>query len=134
MMIERFRFGVVTLLLGLVCVICSFAQNPATSPTTKEEIHVAGKNGVSNPKCVYCPAAEFTPKARKAKIQGTVTLSVVVGADGTVADAIVTKGLGYGLDESAVNTVKKWRLNPAADRDGNPVATKISVQVAFHMY
>jgi TonB family protein len=134
MMIVRLRFGVVALLLGLVCVVCSFAQEPASSPSTKEDIKVAGKNGVTNPKCVYCPPAEFTPKARKAKIQGTVSLSAVVGADGTVRDASVTKGLGYGLDESAVNTVKKWRFNPAVDRDGNPVPVKIAVEVAFHMY
>ena len=123
-----------TLLFGFLSVICSFAQSPASSPAAKDDVKVGGKGGVSIPKCVYCPAAEFTPKARKAKIQGTVSLSVVVGADGLVRDATVTKGLGYGLDESAVNTVKKWRLNPAVDRDGNPVAAKIAVEVAFHMY
>lgn len=89
---------------------------------------------MSVPKCVYCPSAEYTDKARKAKLQGTVMLAVVVEPDGAVRDANVTKGLGYGLDESAVKTVKKWSFKPAVDRDGNPVPVKLVVEVNFHLY
>jgi TonB family protein len=131
---SHFKFAAAVLLAVLFCGVHSFAQEQAAPPPAKEEIKEAGKNGVSAPKCVYCPAAEYTNKARKDKLAGTVTLAVVVNAEGTVRDISVTKGLGDGLDESAVKTVRKWEFKPAVDRDGNPVPAKVAVQVSFHLY
>jgi len=131
---SHLRFGAAILLAVLFCAIHSFAQNQASPPPAKEEIKEAGRNGVSTPKCVNCPPAEYTEKARKAKVNGVVVLAVIVNADGTVRDVTVTKSLGYGLDESAANTVKKWEFKPAVDRDGNPVPVKVVVEVSFHLY
>src|SRR5580704_16930481 len=113
-----FKFAAGVLLAVLFCAMYSFAQDQASPPAAREEIKEAGRNGVSAPGCVYCPAAEYTKKARKDKRAGTVR------------DVSVTKGLGDGLDESAVKTVKKWQFKPAVDRDGNPVPAKVAVQVS----
>jgi len=131
---RHFKFAAAVLLVVFFCAIHTFAQEQASPAPAKEEIKEVGKNGVSAPKCVYCPAAEYTNKARKDKLAGTVTLVVIVTADGTVRDVSVTKGLGDGLDESAVKTVKKWEFKPAVDRDGNAVPVKVNVQVSFHLY
>jgi TonB family protein len=131
---SHFKFSAAVLLAVLFCAVHTFAQDQASPPPAKEEIKEAGKNGVSAPKCVYCPPAEYTNKARKDKLAGTVTLMVIVTADGTVRDISVKKALGDGLDESAVKTVKKWEFKPAMDRDGNPVPVKVAVQVSFHLY
>jgi protein TonB len=131
---SHFKFAAAVLLAVLFCAVHTFAQNQASPPPAKEEIKEAGKNGVSAPKCVSCPPAEFTSKARKDKVSGTVSLAVIVNADGTVRDINVTKGLGDGLDESAVKTVRKWEFKPATDRDGNPVPVKVNVQVSFRLY
>lgn len=131
---SHFKFAAAVLLAVLFCAVHTFAQDQASPPAAKEEIKEAGRNGVSAPKCVYCPPAEYTNKARTAKLQGTVGLAVIVNADGTVRDVSVTKSLVDGLDESAVNTVKKWKFKPAIDRDGNPVPVKVVVQVSFHLY
>lgn len=130
---SHFKFAAAVLLALLFCAAHTFAQEQA-SPSAKDEIKEAGKNGVSAPKCVYCPAAEYTAKARKDKMAGTVALAVILNSDGTVRDISVTKGLGDGLDESAVKTVKKWEFKPALDRDGNAVPVKVNVQVSFHLY
>jgi protein TonB len=61
-----------------------------------------------------------------------VTLSLVVDTEGQPADVQVVAPLGHGLDEKAVEAVKQWRFQPAM-RDGNPVSTKIKVDVSFHM-
>jgi len=131
---SHFKCAAAVLSAVLFCAVHSFAQDQTSPPPAKEEIKKAGRNGVSAPKCVYCPAAEYTNKARKAKLQGTVGLAIIVNADGTVRDVSVTKSFEDGLDESAVKTVKTWEFKPAVDRDGNPVPAKVAVQVSFHLY
>ena len=93
--------------------------------------HIGG--GVSKPECVSCPEPEFSEEARKAKYQGTVVLSVVVGPDGVPRSIQVARGLGMGLDEKAIETVKKWRFEPAK-KDGNPVSVYAQIEVSFHLY
>ena len=93
--------------------------------------HVGG--GVSAPRAVYAPEPEYSEEARKAKYQGTCVLSLVVGADGRPRDMNVTRSLGLGLDEKALQTVKTWKFEPAL-KDGKPVAVLISVEVEFRLY
>jgi TonB family protein len=90
-----------------------------------------GAGGNSYPLCTYCPAPSYTREATRAKIEGTVTLVVVVTADGTATNIHVMKGLGYGLDASAVETVGTWRFKPAAGPDGKPVAVRYTIEVTF---
>jgi protein TonB len=89
--------------------------------------------GVAAPKLVYDPEPEYSEEARKAKYQGTCVLSVIVGPDGLAHDIKVTNTLGLGLDEKAIEAVKKWRFEPAV-KDGKPVNVLISVQVNFRLY
>ncbi|MCU1284183.1 MAG: Glutamate carboxypeptidase [Acidobacteriales bacterium] len=86
---------------------------------------------VSAPKPVYTPDPNYTEEAAKAKLSGVVVLWVVVGPDGLVQDARVTRPLGHGLDETAVSTVRTWRFQPAM-KDGNPVRVQMNVEVPFN--
>jgi TonB family protein len=58
---------------------------------------------------------------------------LVVGEDGKPRDIKVTKPLGKGLDEKAVEAVRSWKFDPAR-KDGKPVAVQIAVEVDFHLY
>ena len=58
--------------------------------------------------------------AKEAQITGKVTLHVLVGADGSVRRILVVKGV-VGLNESAVDCVRRWRFQPATS-NGTPVA------------
>jgi len=89
--------------------------------------------GVLAPKLIFDPEPEYSEEARKAKYQGTCVLSVIVGPDGMAHDIKVTNTLGLGLDEKAIEAVKKWRFEPAV-KDGKPVNVLISVQVNFRLY
>jgi periplasmic protein TonB len=89
--------------------------------------------GVLPPKAVYSPDPEYSEEARKAKYQGTVVLSLVVGADGMPRDIKVARSLGLGLDEKAIEAVKTWKFEPGT-KDGKPVATYASVEVQFRLY
>ncbi len=89
--------------------------------------------GVSAPRAIYAPDPSYSEEARKAKYQGTVVLWVVVGADGRTRDIRVQRSLGLGLDENAVEAIRRWRFEPAR-KDGMPVAVQVSVEVNFRLY
>jgi TonB family protein len=42
----------------------------------------------------------------------------------------VKKSLGYGLDERAIEAVKKWKFSPGK-KDGKPVPVDVTVLVNF---
>jgi TonB family protein len=90
-------------------------------------------DGVSRPRAIYTPEPEFSEEARKAKYQGVVVLTIVVGTDGRVYSPRVLRSLGMGLDEKAVEGVKTWKFD-AAKKDGHPVAVEMNVEVAFNLY
>jgi periplasmic protein TonB len=75
---------------------------------------------------------EYSDDARKARVQGTVELVIVVNADGSVQVEKVQKSLGYGLDQRAIEAVRRWRFTPGK-RDGQPVATYVEVLVNFSL-
>lgn len=90
-------------------------------------------NGVSAPEAVYYPDPDYSEEARKAKYQGTVVLTVIIGPDGRVHNPRVTRALGMGLDEKAVEKVLTWKFKPAL-KDSKPVAVEMAVEVTFNLY
>lgn len=89
--------------------------------------------GVSAPQVIFNPEPTFSDEARKSKTQGRVTLLLIVGKDGLPYDIRVRESLGMGLDEKALEAVNRWRFRPAM-LNGQPVATRIEVEVDFHLY
>jgi periplasmic protein TonB len=89
--------------------------------------------GVSAPRALDTPDPEYSEEARKAKYQGTCVLWLVVGPDGQPRDVKVARSLGMGLDQKAIEAVKRWKFEPAM-KDGKPVAVQINVEVNFRLY
>lgn len=98
------------------------------------EFPTSGKNGYSNPSCIDCTWAGYSNAATKAKIQGTVTLSVVVGVDGSAHRITLVHGLPCGLNQKAIDSVRQWKFKPATDGEGKPAAVEQKAEVTFHMY
>ena len=92
-----------------------------------------GTDGVGYPSCLSCPEPQYSQEALKAKFQGTISLSAVIGADGHATNMEVLTKRGLGLEEKAIAAVKTWRFKPALGPDGTPVATITHVEVTFHM-
>lgn len=89
--------------------------------------------GATFPVCVYCPEPQYTDEARQAKLQGKVTLWVLVGADGRTARIQIVQGVGLGLDERAAQSVRSWRFNPAHDAARRAVAAWVTIEVVFRL-
>ena len=91
-------------------------------------------NGVSEPIPIYEPRPAYTEEARKARTEGVLVLQAIIRRDGTVDSFVVIKGLGYGLDESAINTIAtKWKFKPGTLR-GVPVDVQANIEVTFRLY
>lgn len=97
------------------------------------KIAIAGR-GVGTPVCAYCPNPQFTDEAIRVRYQGTVTLRLIVTAEGLPTNISLLRGAGLGLDERAIEAVKGWRFTPAHDRNGRPVATWVVVEVQFRQF
>jgi TonB family protein len=71
----------------------------------------------------------YTEEARALKIQGTVSMGVLVTENGDVDSVLIFRGLGHGLDEQAADVARKLKFAPAT-RSGKPIPywTKLSVQ------
>ncbi|HKT87843.1 MAG TPA: energy transducer TonB [Candidatus Sulfotelmatobacter sp.] len=123
------KFVIAAFILG-----CSLAaqNSSANNDETIYELHNAHESGIQGPKAIYTPEPEYTDKARRKKINGVVLLSFVVAKDGTVRDPAVTRSLESSLDKQALDTVKKWRFEPAT-KDGQPVAVRIQAEMSFHI-
>jgi TonB family protein len=109
----------------------------STNPAAEKQypgVPEAGKNGYSDPVCVYCPAAQYPQEARDSKTQGSVELAALVTPDGQAQDITVIQALPHGLTESAIDAVKQWKFRPATGPDGNPATVKVRIDVAFHLY
>jgi TonB family protein len=97
------------------------------------EIYKVG-NSISAPIVLSKRTPPYTEEARKAKREGYVLIRCIIRNDGTVDSIKIVRGLGYGLDESVVNTVKsKWRFLPSM-LNGKPVTVESDVEVSFHLY
>jgi protein TonB len=67
---------------------------------------------------------QYTDDARKAGVEGTVVLDLVIGEDGRVRDVDVTSRLGHGLDQAAVAALRACRFTPG-EKDGQRVAVRV---------
>ncbi|MBO0799104.1 MAG: energy transducer TonB [Blastocatellia bacterium] len=85
------------------------------------------------PTLLYTEKARYTEEARRNRIQGTVVLSVVFGADGLIHDIRTIQGLPDGLTETAIEAAKRIRFQPAV-RSGKPVSVRTNLEFNFALF
>jgi periplasmic protein TonB len=88
--------------------------------------------GVTAPALLYKVEPEYSEEARKAKYQGTVVLYVEVDPTGKAVNARIMRSLGLGLDEKAIEAVRKWKFKPGY-KDGKPVTVAATIEVNFRL-
>jgi len=118
-------------IIVIAAVLCLVSSPIAASAqqTGETRVYKPG-DGVSAPILVKEVKPQYTAEAKKAKIQGTVTLECVVQPDGTVGEVRVTKALDPGLDQEAIKAVKQWRFKPGT-KDGKPVPVLVTLELTF---
>jgi len=117
------RIGVVLAAVALLVPLSAFQNRP---------IYHAGVDGVTAPSIVNKVNPSYTPEAKAAKIQGTVTLAMVVDTLGRADDIQVTKSLDPALDANAVGAVSQWMFKPGT-KDGQPVDVAVTIEINFKL-
>jgi TonB family protein len=74
----------------------------------------------------------YSQEARFARYSGTVVLYLEVTPEGLARNIHIVKGLGMGLDESAIDAIGKWRFRPGT-KDGAPVTVAAHVEINFKL-
>lgn len=108
-------------------------QGEGTSygPGSANSVYRPG-GAVSTPILIAKYEPEYSDEARRAKLSGSVLLSVVVDENGIPRNIHIVRSLGLGLDEKAVDAVTRWRFRPGL-RHGKPVAVQAAVEVIFRL-
>jgi TonB family protein len=118
------------------------AVAPRPNPDASGKYHVG--DGVTAPKLVFAPDPEFTDKARRKKLGGTLIVSLTVDATGKPQDVRVSRSLAdgvsrklrpiaQGLDENAVKAVEQYRVEPA-EFQGKPVPVETMVEIDYRIF
>lgn len=76
-------------------------------------------------------APEYPEDARRARVQGTVLLSAVVGPDGTVTKVKFVSG-PRELSQAAIDALRWWRYEPYRV-NGQPVSVETTVGIDFRL-
>ena len=90
--------------------------------------------GTTLPSCAYCPDPQYTDEAREAKLQGKVTLQVLVSAEGRATQIRIVQGIGMGLDERAAQAIRGWKFVPARDAARRPVSHWVTIEAIFRLF
>jgi hypothetical protein len=111
---------------------------PFPPPEIKEllkEITAKDLAAARGPACVSCPVPSYTSIAKDVRLQGTVVFNVVISREGEIVALRPTRVLGLGLDESAYNAISRtWSMKPARDKDGQPIAVIVPIEVSFALH
>jgi TonB family protein len=100
--------------------------------------------GITVPKARFTPDPDYSPDAKKLRIQGTVELVTIIAPNGQPSAISITRSIGsaedpnrkragYQLDSRAVEAVSSWKFDPARFGD-TPVPVCINVEVNFKLY
>lgn len=78
------------------------------------------------------PRPMYTAEARQLHVEGEVLVEVTFAASGQLQVGHVVRGLGHGLDESALRAAQQIRFRPA-QRDGAPYDSTALVHIVFEL-
>lgn len=75
---------------------------------------------------------EYPELARRAGIEGRVSVRFIVDEQGNVVDPEIIVGAGAGLDEAALNAIQQVSFRPGRQR-GRPVPVRFTIQIRFEL-
>lgn len=120
------------LAFGIVFTLCLACQIEAAFPPQGTNAHpIRFEEQTQGAKLVSGDRPKYPPLALAAKIEGTVRLDLLIGADGAVTEVNVLLGHPL-LVQSALNAARTWRYTPTLV-NGAPVEVIAYASVDFYL-
>ena len=129
----------------LVCSGGAWAQSGNTRPESSSSVSTSSADfaddqtfaqfqrvttGIKPPKAIHAPDPKFPDLPPDAERHGLVVMLVGVNAKGHVQAVRVLRSDEKAYEQSAVDTVKKWKFKPA-EKNGQPVPVQVTVEMKF---
>jgi len=106
------------------------ASAPPTPEPTREGDLVPLGPDVKPPVKVAGDFAAYPKAARRGRLEGAVTVDMIVSERGEPTDVRVVESAGEILDAAVVDAVRRWRYTPA-EKDGVKVRVHWTVRQQF---
>jgi TonB family protein len=89
--------------------------------------------GTRPPRVLSRAEPQYSEEARRAGVNTTIIVSLVVNENGAPQDIKVVRGAGFGLDEMAIRAIGTWRFEPGI-KEGKPFPAPTHVDLHFKVF
>jgi len=94
-----------------------------------EQVYEMGE-GIQPPRVTRRVNPNYS-NVRGVSAKGTVAIALIVTSQGAPKELRVVKKLDPEVDRAALEAVEQWRF-AAAQKDGKPVAVRVTIELEFH--
>ena len=115
---------------GLLIAPMLESRVPILGALRPREVHI--ETGTRHPELLEEVKVPYPLEARRAGIEGTVRLLLVIDGEGRVTEAVVLSGPGHGLNEAAHEALVQFKFKPAA-QGGRVVPAPIVYNYTFKL-
>jgi len=105
---------------------------PATTNAPPTRGPIPGPNISTMPEPISKEEPAYTQEAWDEGVEGEVILTVEISREGAIRNIKVAQSLGWGLDEKAVECVRKWSFRPAT-QNGAALSANAGITIAFSL-
>ena len=88
--------------------------------------------GVVKPSIKFLAEKKYPDRAKKAAKEGKVILKVTIDENGVPRDIVALTSLGFGLEEAAIEMLRKSSFRPAT-KGGEPISLEVEIPVDFRL-
>jgi TonB family protein len=104
----------------------------SVAPPSARRVMASASAAIISAEILDKPRPSYTDEARRLNIEGEVVLDVTFQASGEAKVLRVMRGLGHGLDESAIAAARLIHFRPA-QRDGVAIDSPAVVHILFQL-
>ena len=104
---------------------------PPPAANERGPMSASSLSAATPPKVTFKPEPVYTQDAKDHHIEGDAVVKVVFRANGTIEVLGLVRGLGYGLDEPALQVARGIRFRPALNAAAEPVDFPTNVIIHF---
>ena len=108
------------------------ADDGASGPADLEAGLVALDDDVTPPQRVEGSTASYPDLARRKRLAGTITVTMIVSETGEVLEPRVVESAGEILDQAVLDAIASWRFEPARKGD-KAVRVRWTVRQTFRL-